>query len=229
MRRRTLTICAALLVICIAASSLQAAMNALTPAEKAAGWKLLFDGKILDGWEITGSPEGWAVEDGTIADLVKGGHYIATEQTYGNFKFACEFKMDKGTNSGIFFRWANLGDPVQTGIEMQILDTYGVNPPGRNDCGAIYDCLAPRIQACKRAGEWNKVVLTCKDNLIWIDMNGRRVLYMDLDKWTTPHQNPDGSHNKYNTAYKDMPRVGHIGFQDHGRKVWFRNIKIKLL
>ena len=227
MRRRTLTICAALLVICTAASSLQAAMNALTPAEKAAGWKLLFDGKTLDGWKATGKAEGWAVQDGTIADLTKGGGYLATVDTFGNFRLSCEFKMDKGTNSGIFIRWADLGNPVQRGIEVQILDSFGDNPPGKNDCGSIYDCLAPRVQACKPAGEWNKAVITCKDNLIWIDMNGRRVLYMNLDKWTTPHQNPDGSHNKFNTAYKDMPRVGHIGLQDHGRKVWFRNIKIR--
>ncbi len=52
---------------------------------------------------------------------------------------------------------------------------------------------------------------------------------MDLDKWTEPHKNPDGTKNKFNTAYKDMPRVGHIGFQDHGMPFWLRNIRIKEL
>jgi hypothetical protein len=52
---------------------------------------------------------------------------------------------------------------------------------------------------------------------------------MDLNRWTTPHMNPDGTPNKFETAYKDMPRVGHIGLQDHGHKCWFRNIKIKPL
>jgi len=229
MTRRNITICFIIAALCIAAAPIQAAMNALTPAEKAAGWRLLFDGKTFNGWQATGDMKGWAVQDGCIENLVKGGHYLASNDTYGNFKLALEFKIEKGCNSGVFFRWANLSDPVQRGIEIQILDSYGNDKPGRNDCGAIYDCLAPRVQACKPAGEWNKLVLTCRNNLIWIDMNGRRVLYMNLDRWTTAHENPDGSRNKFNTAYKDMPRSGYIGFQDHGHKVWFRNIKIKAL
>jgi hypothetical protein len=118
---------------------------------------------------------------------------------------------------------------VQTGIEMQILDSYGKQKPDRHDFGAIYDCLAPTKIACKPAGEWNKVVLTCRKNRIFIDVNDRRVLNMDLDRWTTPQRNLDGTDNKFRTAYKDMPRMGYIGFQDHGSQAWFRNVKIKPL
>jgi hypothetical protein len=60
-------------------------------------------------------------------------------------------------------------------------------------------------------------------------MNGEQVIDMDLGLWTEPHKNPDGSNNKFDTAYKDMPREGHIGFQYHGDPIWFRNIKIKQL
>ena len=229
MARRTVMLCVAVLImVCLAGNVVYAASNALTPAEKAAGWKLLFDGKTLNGWKATGDSKGWAVEDGAIANLVKGG-YLATVDRFDNFALSLEFKVEPHANSGIFFRWADLGDPVQTGIEMQILDSYGVEKPGKHDCGAIYDCLAPTKNACKPAGEWNKVVLTCRGNLIWIDMNGKRIVYMNLDLWTTPHENADGSRNKFKTAYKDMPREGHIGLQDHGRKVWFRNVKIKPL
>ena len=52
---------------------------------------------------------------------------------------------------------------------------------------------------------------------------------MDLDQWTEANKNPDGSKNKFGTAYKDMPRKGFIGLQDHGNAVWYRNIKIKEL
>ena len=78
-------------------------------------------------------------------------------------------------------------------------------------------------------GQWNCMVITAKANKIQIVLNGERIIDMDLDKWTEAHKNPDGTRNKFNTAYKDMPRVGHIGFQYHGHPVWYRNIKIKTL
>jgi len=206
----------------------QAALNALTPVEKAAGWKLLFDGKTLNGWQISGNPESWVVEDGAILTLAQGGQMISTVDQFDNFILSAEYKLEERTNSGIFFRIADLHDSVQTGIEMQLIDS---RKPEINkfSCGAIYNCQAPVKHVCKPVGEWNKVVLTCRDNLIWIDVNGKRTLYMNLDRWTTPKMNPDGTPNKFKTAYKDMARKGYIGFQDHGRRVWFRNVKIKPL
>ena len=47
--------------------------------------------------------------------------------------------------------------------------------------------------------------------------------------WDTPNKNPDGSKNKFKTALKDLPQIGHIGFQDHGHNVWYRKIAIKAL
>ncbi len=228
--RRSITILAVLCAaILMAANVFCAANNSLTPAEKSAGWRLLFDGKTLDGWKATGNPDGWKAENGEIFNTVNGGGYLATTETYGDFTLALDVKYEKGANSGIFFRWSDLGDPVQTGIELQILDSYGKARLDKHDFGAVYDCLAPSKNACKPAGEWNTVVLTSRKNRIWMDVNGKRVIYANLDRWTTPHQNPDGTPNKFRTAYKDMPREGYIGFQDHGHKVWFRNIRIKPL
>ncbi len=230
---RRIIFCIALLAICLAAVSAYAdcgCCNKLTPGEKAAGWKLLFDGKTLNGWKATGKAEGWTVDKGTITNMMKGGGYLATvDGNYGNFQFACDFKMDKATNSGIFFHWTNLGDPVQTGIEMQILDTAGKTPTDKHDCCAMYDCLAPKVDAAKPAGEWNRVVITCKGSMVLIDLNGKRVISTNLDRWTTPHLNPDGSPNKFDKAYKDMVQPGYIGLQDHGHKVWFRNLKVRML
>ena len=203
--------------------------NTLSENEKKAGWKLLFDGKTLDGWIVTGSKEGWAVEDGTLACTVKGGDYIATKEQFGDYILSVDFKYEKGANSGIFFRWADLSDPVNTGIEMQILDTYGSKELTKHDCGAIYDILEPAKRAEKPAGEWNTAIISCMGSQINVRLNGVRVINLDLNKWTTPHKNPDGTDNKFPTAYKDMSRKGHIGFQDHGSRVWFRNIKIKPL
>ncbi|MHC5119846.1 MAG: family 16 glycoside hydrolase, partial [Planctomycetota bacterium] len=59
--------------------------------------------------------------------------------------------------------------------------------------------------------------------------NNEPVLNIDLDDWTEAQKNPDGTKNKFNVAYKDLPRKGYIGLQDHGFKVWYRNIRIKEL
>jgi hypothetical protein len=201
----------------------------LTEKEKAEGWISLFDGKTLTGWAATGSDEGWTVDDGAILCTVKGGGYLYTLEQYENFVLSVDFKIDAGVNSGIFFRWSDLSDAVHTGIEIQILDTYGRENPGKHDCGAIYELVAPSKQTCKPAGEWNTNVSACNDNLITVELNGEKIAEMDVDQWTTPGMNPDGTKNKFKYAWKDMPRKGHIGLQDHGGKVWFRNIKLKLL
>src|ERR1044071_4155020 len=99
------------------------ATNELTEAEKAEGWKLLFDGQSLAGWGTTGKPEGWAVEDGAIACTVQGGKYLYSKEQFEDFTLSAEFKFEPKTNSGIFFRWSDLSDPVDSGIEMQVLDT----------------------------------------------------------------------------------------------------------
>jgi len=191
------------------------------------GWQQLFNGKDLTGW--TGNQKTpWLVEDGVLT-WQKGCGYLWTKEQFGNFVLDLDFKVSKGANSGIFIRTAKTGDPVQTGIEVQILDSVGREKPSRNDCCSVYDCLAPSKNAEKPVGEWNHVTITCKDNKIEIVLNGEKIIDMDLDLWTEPHKNPDGSKNKYNTAYKDMPRRGFIGLQDHGAAVWYRNIRIKPL
>lgn len=206
-------------------------MNALTEKERMEGWKLLFDGETLNGWDATGNKEGWTVdeEEKAILCLAKGGGYLYTLEQFDDFILKIDFKIDPGVNSGIFFRWSDLSDPVNTGLEMQILDTYGKENPGKHDCGALYDLVPPKVNAVKPAGEWNHVVITCKGPFITIDMNGQRIIDVNIDEWDTPGMNPDGTKNKFKYAWKDLPKRGHIGLQDHGGKVWFRNIKIKPL
>src|SRR5204862_705180 len=119
------------------------------------------------GWQC--KPGSWRIEDGALAR--KGGGDIWTIEQFGDFTLECEFKLDKETNSGIFFRTANIDDAVQTGIELQILDSFGKATPDKHDCGAIYDCLAPSKNMVRKPGEWNHVVLTCKGPLINVLVN----------------------------------------------------------
>ncbi|MBN2448223.1 MAG: DUF1080 domain-containing protein [Phycisphaerae bacterium] len=190
-----------------------------------AGWLPLFDGQNLNGWIC--SEGSWAVEDGVMTR--KGGGDIWTELQFADFTLELDFKVSAEANSGVFFRTGDLNDCVQTGIEMQVYDSFGKETPTREDCGAIFDCLAPSKNAVKQAGEWNHTALTCRGSKINIVLNGEPIIDMNLDDWTTAHKNPDGTDNKFNTAYKDMPRKGYIGFQDHGHDVWYRNVRIKPL
>ena len=212
--------------------------------ETVAAEKALFDGKTLNGWATTGKPEGWAVEDGTISCQLKGGQYLYTKEQFENFVLSLDFKVSPPTtrlnaktkkpepykcNSGVFIRWSDLKNPVHSGIEVQVFDSVGVAKPGKHDCGALYDMVAPCKNAEKPVGQWNRMVITCKGPVISVELNGEKITEMNEDQFDKPGLNPDGSKNKYKNAWKDMPRKGHIGFQDHGHHVWFKNVKIQVL
>lgn len=220
--------CCAASQACTAAA--QAPDNTLTAQEKAAGWKLLFDGKSFDNWACTApGSKGWVVDNGAIFYNVQGGGMMYSKERYGDFELKIDFMVDRGTNSGIFFRWDNLADPVQTGIEMQVLDSAADNPPGKHSCGAIYDVLAPSENPMKPAMEWNTALIRCKGQYVSVTLNGKHIIQMDLNRYKEPHKNIDGTGNKFSTAYAKMAREGHIGLQDHGGKVWYKNVKIRKL
>ena len=188
------------------------------------GWQNLLADDLSNCEFITG---GWELKDGLLTPFGKGD--IWTKDEYGNYILDLEFKLAEDTNSGVFLR---AGDIVtenwmhQT-IEVQIHETADGKLHG--ECGAIYNCLSPSKTVVKKPGEWNRYTITCKDNKIYIVLNGEQIIDIDLDQWTEAHKNLDGTRNKFNTALKDMPRIGHIGLQYHGHPIWFRNIKIKTI
>lgn len=207
--------------------------NALSDEEKAAGWKRLFDGKTLDGWMTSGkAPSKVPVEDGAINPHGCGGYMMVHKETWADFVLALDFKIGKGCNSGIFLRTHSLDpkpgwDVGYNGIEVQVLDGAEA---GLHDCGAIYDLVKPAKNAMRPAGEWNHIQITCDRNLILVVLNGEAVTRMDLDAWTEPGKRPDGTAHKFaEIAYKDFPRAGLIGLQDHGSPCWYKNVKLRPL
>jgi hypothetical protein len=209
-----------------------AADNLLTPQEKADGWLLLFDGKTTSGWMTSDTkPPRTPVEQGSL-NPHKSGHYMLVHtQQWSNFVLSLDFKISKGCNSGVFIRTSSLTprpgkDVGFNGIEIAIDDTTGA---GYHDTGAIYDLVKARKNAMKPAGEWNHMVVTCDRNSIRVEVNGESVASMTLDQFTEPNKRPDGSSHKFDVAYRDHPRTGYIGLQDHGSPCWFKNIKLRPL
>jgi sugar phosphate isomerase/epimerase len=182
-------------------------------------WQALLD-HDLSNW--TFKSDSWTLTDGVLAAVE--GSDIWTKARYSDFILDLEFKLASETNSGVFLRTGDIEQWLHTAIEVQILDSYGNEKITKHNCGGIFDCLEPSKNMVNKPGEWNRYTITCKANKIHVVLNGEAVIDMDLDRWTEAHKNPDATPNKFNTAYKDMPREGHIGLQYHGQPVRFRNI-----
>jgi hypothetical protein len=150
------------------------------------------------------------------------------EQPVGDFVLALDFQITPGCNSGVFVRTEPLEprpgkDVGYNGIEIAIDDTTTAD---YHDTGAIYDLVKPSRNAMKPVGQWNHLVIIADGPRLLVEVNGRLVSRMDLDEWTAPNRRPDGSAHKFDVAYRDHPRRGYIGLQDHGSSCRFKNIKL---
>jgi hypothetical protein len=206
--------------------------NTLTEQEKKDGWLLLFDGKTLDGWMTSsGKPSQRPVEDGCLNPRKCGGYMLVHKEQWENFVLSLDFKISKQCNSGVFVRTYSLTprpgkDVGFNGIEVAIDDTTGA---GYHDTGALYDLVKPTKAAMKPVGEWNHLVVTCDGPVIEVELNGEKVTRADLSQFKEPNKRPDGTPHKFDVAYKDHPRTGYLGLQDHGGECWYKNIKLKPL
>lgn len=206
--------------------------NTLSPAERAAGWRLLFDGRTTDGWRgfrQPGFPEkGWVVEDGVLKVLSGGGDLITTDQ-FGDFELVLEFMTTPKANSGIIFRATEEhSTPWQTGPEFQILDDGGheMAADHPHSAGSLYDLAPPaKGKVLRPAGEWNQARIILSDGRLRHYLNGTKLvdLRVDGDAW---RELIAGSKFKGYDGFGVRPR-GHIALQDHGDQVWFRNIKLR--
>jgi hypothetical protein len=217
-------------LLCFGAAASHATDNELSEREKGEGWLLLFDGRSHAGWMNSDrTAPRTAVADGAL-NPHKAGHYMLVHtQQWENFILSLDFKISPGCNSGIFVRTASLTPRVGkdvgfNGIEIAIDDTTGA---GYHDTGAVYDLVKPTRNAMKPAGEWNHIEIGCLSNRIEIVLNGEAVTRADLDQFVEPNKRPDGSTHKFDVAYKNHPRKGYIGLQDHGKPCWFKNIKLR--
>ncbi len=183
------------------------------------GFRPMFNGKDLTGWKTTGN---WLVKpDNVIALEPRPGErgwtryhaYLTTDRKYKVFILDLEFKFKKRGNSGVFLR---VGDPksqVKSGFEVQILDTHGKKKFGAHDCGGVISTSGPSKMMVKPAGEWNRYIISVIGSQLKVNLNGEEIQNFDMSK----------------TGLKNRPLSGYIGFQDEGKYLWYRNVRIKEL
>ncbi|MCL2347972.1 MAG: DUF1080 domain-containing protein [Planctomycetaceae bacterium] len=209
-----------------------AADNELTPKEKAQGWQLLFDGKDYTGWKNNNDqPIASAVEDNAMQTYNCGGYILTYDKPFSDFILKCDVKMDETCNSGIFLRMENLADPVNTGFEIQVLTDKPGSEPNVNSCGSLYDVKAPIKAASHGPGKWDHYEIKFVGKKLNVNLNGVDVVKANLEDYKEPgKRDAEGNHkyvlNGQPRALNDFATTGYIGFQDHGHKCWYKNVKL---
>lgn len=207
--------------------------NTLSDAERAAGWRLLFDGSSTQGWRAFKKDrfpsQGWTVRDGCLGHLGKaGGGDIVTVDTFADYDFTFEWRIDAGGNSGVKYfidetRSAAIGHEYQ--LLGPVTETEARKDP-KHATASFYDVLPVGTSAFPRPpGTWNQSRIRIQGNHVEHWLNGQQVLQYDLAS--------DAVRQGIATSkFKGIARFGTafrhpILLQDHGGEIWFRNLKIR--
>jgi len=210
-----------------------AADNQLTAAEKAEGWQLLFNGKDMAQWRTFKQPtvnEKWQIEDNAIVLTAGGGGDLISKHSYQHFELTLDWKIAEVGNSGILILADEQGKYIYSHApEIQILDNER-HPDNKLDThlsGSLYDMIASPVASHKKAGEWNSTKIRLDHSALTIWQNNVQTAKVTIGsaEWKSLIAK---------SKFADWPgfaaaSTGHIGLQDHGDKVWFKNIKIKEL
>jgi len=210
-------------------------LNTLTDAEKASGWKLLFDGKDATAWRSCGHTAfpkaGWAIEDGCLKNVAgqRGGDLV-TKETFTDFDLKFEWRISPGGNSGVKYL---VQEPktgtAGVGFEYQVLDddknSDSTNGPNRQ-AGALYYLIAPnKAKHLKPVGEFNESEIIVHGNHVEHWLNGAKIVECDLGSPELKAAIAKSKFSKLTWYGQKRPTV--ILLQDHGSTAWFRNLKIK--
>lgn len=203
----------------------------LTDQERAAGWRLLFDGQTPASWRSykkQSPPAGWTVKDGTLSKTGATDDIISRDQ-FGDFELAFEWRLSAGGNAGVFYRATEEYEkPYWTGPEYQLLDD-SAHPDGQDrltSAGAAYGLYPAPAGVVKPAGQWNATRLVVKGPHAEHWLNGTKLVEYEL--WS-----PDWEAKVKASKFGEWPKYGrakrgHISIQgDHEGDLALRNIRIR--
>jgi hypothetical protein len=125
-------------------------------------------GNDVSNWDVQypNVPIGWHVEDGILRNVGKQANNIYTKQKFQDFKLEAEFRIEPKSNSGIYLRGR---------YEIQVMDNYGATM-NTHSMGALYGYIAPSVNACKPAEEWQTYEITLIANRVTVILNGIKVI-----------------------------------------------------
>ena len=205
----------------------------LTADQRAAGWRLLFDGSNTSAWRGYKSqefPTGWQVASGTVSKTGSVEDLITRDQ-FGDFELAFDWKLSPGGNAGVFYRGTEEYDHIYwSAPEYQLLDD-ALHPDGKNrltSAGAAYALYPPPAGVVKAAGEWNSTLIVVQGARVQHWMNGQKLLEYEL--WS-----PDWEAKVKASKFVDWPnygraKTGYIGIQgDHDGALSLRNVRIRTI
>lgn len=240
MKPKILLIWTLLMSFSMASCKKQIQHNVLTAQEKAEGWKLLFDGKTLNGWRDYNGDSltaPWFVEEGMIQARGSGADehgYIVTDKSYENFELVWDWMIAEGGNSGVLYHVVEnpkFNVPYITGPEYQLIDNLGYPDPLEEwqKTAADYAMHIPDSSKLKikPAGEWNTSKIIFDNGHVEHWLNGEKVV--EFEAWTDDWFTRKQSGKWENAPEYGLARKGVICLQDHGSAAWFRNVKIKEL
>ena len=236
MNRSMFCRCSALALLLAGVAAVAAPTpNQLTDQEKAAGWKLLFDGKTTEGWRTFKKPsfpsKGWVVEDGWLHCQGKGGGDIISDAEFGDFELQWDWKIAPGGNSGMKYfvietRNAALGHEYQMIDDERSPDAKSLS--GKQVTASFYDVLKPTAHPPTRPpGEINLSRILVKGSHVEHWLNGVKVLEYECGSEEVKAA-VAASKFKTTAGFGDKIKA-HLLLQDHNTEVWFRNVKIREL
>lgn len=179
-------------------------------------------------WQREGGGEiGWKLADGVMQVVPKSGS-IMTKRDYTDFMMHAEFKTPQMPPEVTGQGRGNSGIYIQRRYELQILDSYGLEPKN-NECGAVYTFKAPDKNVCKKPGEWQTYDILFhaarwgqKDGQPAKVQNARITVFQN---GVLIHDNVEVT-RKTGAGQQEGPNPMPILLQDHGNEVAFRNVWI---